>query len=136
LFQIAAPDAFVKAAKEEIHMATVERYKLKPGETIFGGGKGDVSWRPYRNKTSTAAHQPAPEPTPGPPPTVLQSTGNYQLALTIQPTPYGHHLKFSSFVPTARRPQEQLRFQLLLAREDMRALHQALGRALEELPAG
>ena len=117
-------------------MATVRDYKLKLGETIFGGGKGVVSWRPYRNKTSTSAHQPAPDPTPGPTPTVLQSTGNYQLALTIQPTPYGHHLKFSSFVPSARSPQEQLRFQLLLAREDLLALHQALGRALEELPAG
>ena len=115
-------------------MATVERYKLKPGETIFGGGKGVVSWRPYRNKTSTATTEPAPEPIPGPTPTVLQSTGSYQLALFIRPTPYGHHLKFSSFVPTARRPQEQLRFQLLLAREEILALHQALGRALEELP--
>ena len=66
--------------------------------------------------------------------TRFQSIDNYQLALTIRPTVYGHHLKFSSFVPTARRPQEQLRFQLLLTRQEMQALHQALGRALEELP--
>ena len=78
--------------------------------------------------------QPAQEPAPGLASTVLQSSDNYQLALTIRPTPYGHHLKFSSFVPTARRPQEQLRFQLLLTRQEMQALHQALGQALEELP--
>ena len=111
-------------------MAKVVHYQLKPGETMFGGGKGVLSWRPYRNKTDAPA--PAPEPTP----TVLQSSGSYQLALTIRPTPYGHHLKFSSFVPTARRPQEQLRFDLLLARQEMQALHQALGRALEETPVG
>jgi hypothetical protein len=29
-----------------------------------------------------------------------------------------------------------LRFELLLARQEMQALHQALGRALEEKPAG
>ncbi len=66
--------------------------------------------------------------------TRFKSIDSYQLALTIRLTPYGHHLKFSSFVPTARRPQEQLRFQLLLARQEMLDLHQALGRALEELP--
>ncbi len=80
--------------------------------------------------------EPSLQPVPGPGTTVLQTSGSYQLALTIQPTPYGHHLKFSSFVPTARRPQEQLRFQLLLGRDEMQALHQALGQALEELPAG
>ena len=66
--------------------------------------------------------------------TRFQSSDNYQLALTIRPAPYCHHLKFSSFVPTATRPQEQLRFQLLLTRQEMQALHQALGQALEELP--
>ncbi len=66
--------------------------------------------------------------------TRFQSIDNYQLALTIRPTPYGHRLKFSSLVPTARRPQEQLRFQLLLTWQEMQALHQALGRALEGLP--
>lgn len=76
--------------------------------------------------------QPAPQPAPGVGSTALQSSGSYQLALTIQSTPYGHHLKFSSFVPTARRPHEQSRFQLLLTRQEMQALHQALGRALEE----
>ncbi len=66
--------------------------------------------------------------------TRFQSIDNYQLTLTIRPTPYGHHLKFSSFVPTARRVQYQPWFQMLLARQEMLDLHQALGRALEELP--
>jgi len=42
----------------------------------------------------------------------------------------GHHLRLQSFVPTARRPGRQLRFEGVLSTADSRTLHAAIGQAL------
>lgn len=54
----------------------------------------------------------------------------YELSVTIDSGRHGHHLKFISFVPTARRPEPQLRFQANLSTDELAELHAAIGRAL------
>ena len=62
----------------------------------------------------------------------IQQGPAYKLSVSIAAGMYGHHLKFCSFVPTARRPEEQVRFQTTLTRVELLALHQAIGSALQD----
>lgn len=64
--------------------------------------------------------------------TLIHQGPAYELSLAIDTSAYGHHLSFVSFVPNARNPQEHVRFQAHLSREDLAALHQAIGAALRE----
>ena len=64
--------------------------------------------------------------------TLIHQGPAYELSVAIQASPYGHHLSFISFVPIARHPEEQLRFQAHLSRDELAALHQAIGQALLE----
>ena len=57
----------------------------------------------------------------------------YELGVTIDTGRYGHHLKFISLVPTARRPEHQVKFQANLSTTELAALHEAIGRALNGL---
>ena len=56
----------------------------------------------------------------------------YELSLAIEASPYGHHLKFISFVPIARNPEHQARFEAHLSREELEVLHEAIGQALRQ----
>ncbi len=61
----------------------------------------------------------------------IQTTPAWQLDAHIGHTPYGHHLILSSFVPTARRPEHQVKFQATLSTEELRRLRDVLDQALE-----
>lgn len=63
---------------------------------------------------------------------VFQNSAAWQLAAHVAPTPYGHHLIISSFVPTARRPEHQVKFSGTFSRQELQALRDALNEALEK----
>ena len=46
----------------------------------------------------------------------------YELRAEIHHTAYGHHVRLLSFVPSARRPEEQVKFQGLFSTDQLRAL--------------
>ena len=54
----------------------------------------------------------------------------YELRVELRHTPYGHHVRFSSFVPSARRPEEQVKFQGLFSTEQLRALRDLIDREI------
>ena len=54
----------------------------------------------------------------------------YELRVELRHTPYGHHVRFSSFVPSARRPEEQVKFQGLFSVEQLRALRDLIDREI------
>lgn len=64
--------------------------------------------------------------------TLIHQGPAYELSVAIEAGPYGHHLKFVSFVPVARNPEHQVRFEAHLSREELEVLHQAIGQALRE----
>ena len=47
----------------------------------------------------------------------------YELSVAIDPSRYGHHLKFISFVPTARHPEPQVKFLANLSTAELVLLH-------------
>lgn len=61
---------------------------------------------------------------------VFQETPTWQLAAHVAPTPYGHHLVISSFVPTARRPEHQVKFSGTFTVDELRSLRDAIDQAL------
>lgn len=61
----------------------------------------------------------------------IQTTPAWQLDARIGQTPYGHHLVLSSFVPTARRPEHQVKFQATLSRDELLKLKAVVDQALE-----
>jgi len=63
--------------------------------------------------------------------TVLLHNPTYALSLEIRPVSIGHHFEITSFVPTARRPEQQVRYQATFSTAALRELHDAVGRALE-----
>lgn len=69
---------------------------------------------------------------------IIQQGPAYELSVRIAPTRYGHHLSLISFVPIARQAEPQVRFQTILSREELKALHDAIGHALRDgvLPEG
>ena len=52
----------------------------------------------------------------------LLSGPAYELRAEIRHTAYGHHVRLLSFVPSARRPEEQVKFQGLFSTDQLRAL--------------
>lgn len=54
--------------------------------------------------------------------TAIQDTPAYQLSVDIASTPFGLSLRLISYVPTARRPEEQVRFQGNFTDDELRAL--------------
>ncbi len=65
--------------------------------------------------------------------TLIHQGPAYELSLTIDTAPHGHHLRFISFVPTARHPQPQVKFRANLSTAELVELHGAIGRALAGL---
>ena len=64
--------------------------------------------------------------------TTIHQGPAYQLSLEVNTTQWGHHLRFVSFVPTARNPQPMERFQAHLSRAELRVLREAIDAALRE----
>jgi hypothetical protein len=62
--------------------------------------------------------------------TTFQSTPTWQLAASIKATPYGHHLAITSLVPTARRPEHQVKFAGTFTADELRALRDTIDQAL------
>ena len=64
--------------------------------------------------------------------TTIHQGPAYELSLEVNTTHWGHHLRFVSFVPTARNPQPMERFQAHLSSEELRVLREAIDAALRE----
>ena len=67
---------------------------------------------------------------PQPVQATLLSGPAYELRAEIRCTPYGHHVRFLSFVPSARRPEEQVKFQGLFSADQLRALRDLIDREI------
>jgi hypothetical protein len=63
--------------------------------------------------------------------TTFQQSQGWQLDVRIGQTPYGHHLVISSFVPSARRPERQVKFSGTFSTDELRRLRDAINQALE-----
>ena len=63
---------------------------------------------------------------------LIQSTPAYELSADITTTIHGHSFKLVSFVPTARHPEEQTKFQTVLTTAELEALRDFFDLALEE----
>ena len=62
----------------------------------------------------------------------LLSGPAYELRAEVRQTPYGHHVRFLSFVPSARRPEEQVKFQGLFSTDQLRALRDLIDQEIGE----
>ena len=62
---------------------------------------------------------------------IFHSTPAYELSAQVQHTPCGSQLSFISFVPTANRPEAQVKFQACLSYPELKALRDCLDQALE-----
>ena len=60
----------------------------------------------------------------------LLSGPAYELRAEIRHTPYGHHVRFLSFVPSARRPEEQVKFEGLFSTAQLRGLRDLINREI------
>jgi hypothetical protein len=60
----------------------------------------------------------------------IQATPAYELSIDITTSAQGHSLKLISFVPTARRPEDQVKFQGLFSTAELKSLGEALNQAL------
>ena len=62
---------------------------------------------------------------------LIQSNTSWQLAASVQSTPQGHHLIISSFIPTARRPEHQVKFSGTFSTSELRELQEIVSAALQ-----
>lgn len=67
--------------------------------------------------------------------TIIQDTPAYQLVLDLEQTNYGVNVRFISFVPTARRPEEQVKLQLVLSLEELDQIQKAIQKVLAQAVA-
>jgi len=65
----------------------------------------------------------------------IQSSPAFELRADLTRTEYGHHLQLFSFIPIARAPEQQVRFQGLLSDAELRAFRDLINRALDAQPA-
>lgn len=61
---------------------------------------------------------------------LLISGPAYALRAELLRTPYGRHLRFVSFVASARRPEDQVKFQGLFSADQLRALRNLIDREI------
>lgn len=61
----------------------------------------------------------------------IQSSPAFELLADLTRTEHGHSLKLISFVPSARRPEQQVKFQGLFTVAELRALRDLIDQALE-----
>jgi len=67
---------------------------------------------------------------------LVQATPAYELSVDIASTAHGHSLRFISFVPTARRPEDQVKFQGLFSTAELQSLRDTINQALEAQSEG
>ncbi|WP_146188583.1 hypothetical protein [Limnohabitans sp. 2KL-51] len=65
---------------------------------------------------------------------VFHSSGAFELSAQVGQTPYGLHLQLISFVPTARSPRQQVQFEGVFSKSEIKALRDALDEALDAVP--
>ena len=61
---------------------------------------------------------------------LIQATPAYDLSVDIATSAHGHSLRLISFVPTARRPEDQVKFQGVFSTAELKSLRDALNQAL------
>ena len=61
---------------------------------------------------------------------LIQATSAYELSINITTSAHGHSLRLISFVPEARRPEEQVKFQGIFSTAELKSLRDALNQAL------
>jgi hypothetical protein len=61
---------------------------------------------------------------------LIQATPAYELSIDINTSAHGHSLRLISFVPTARRPEDQVKFQGVFSTAELKSLRDALNQAL------
>ena len=61
---------------------------------------------------------------------LIQATPAYELSIDLTTTPLGHSVRLISFVPTARRPEEQVKFQGVFTTAEIEARRNALNQVL------
>jgi len=62
--------------------------------------------------------------------TTIQETPAYRLDIELKRGPHGTSLMLISFVPTARHPEEQVKFQALLSDAELQKLQKVLSDAV------
>jgi hypothetical protein len=62
---------------------------------------------------------------------LIQATPAYELSVDIATTPHWHSLRLISFVPTARRPEDHVKFQGVFNTAEITALRDVLDQALQ-----
>jgi hypothetical protein len=67
---------------------------------------------------------------------IIQATPAHELSVDISTTAHGHSLRLFSFVPTARRPEDQVKFRGLFSTSELKSLRDALNQALVMEAAG
>ena len=60
----------------------------------------------------------------------LLSGPAYEPRVEIFRTPNGHHVRFLSFFPSARRPEDQVKFQGLFSTDELRSLRDLIEREI------
>lgn len=60
----------------------------------------------------------------------IHTSPTFQLHARVQSTSLGHHLLLTTFVPTARRPEEQVKFSATLSQQELLALREVIDAAL------
>ena len=61
---------------------------------------------------------------------LIQATPAYELSIDIATSAHGHSLRLISYVPTARRPEDQVKFQGVFSTTELKSLRDALNQAL------
>ena len=61
---------------------------------------------------------------------LIQATPAYELSVDITTTAHGHSLRLISFVPTARHPEDHVKFQGVFSAAELKSLRDALNQAL------
>ena len=62
---------------------------------------------------------------------LIQATPAYELRADISATTHGYDFRFITFVPTARRPEEHMKFQGLFSAAELAALRELIAAVLE-----
>lgn len=62
---------------------------------------------------------------------LIQATPAYELSVDIAISAHGHSLRLISFVPTARRPEDHVKFQGVFSTAELKSLRDALNQVLE-----
>ena len=61
---------------------------------------------------------------------LIQATPAYELSVDITTTAHGHSLRLISFVPTARYPEDHVKYQGVFSAAELKSLRDALNQAL------